>query len=168
MEAIDDDAGTTSMVSQISRTPSMASITPARSASLHNASENGRSHSSSPWSFHARIDCLAAPRYHPHANHRPISAVSNGWDSSQSNDARQASHNTSSGLSHPAQPRGNNRFAICANEPPSDSRRLRHRDNLAMISPHNFTVSAGPFTLTALCRPSPRDNHCRRVPSGLR
>ena len=34
--------------------------------------------------------------------------------------------------------------------PPSDSRRLRHRDNLAMISPHNFTVSAGPFTLTAL------------------
>lgn len=34
--------------------------------------------------------------------------------------------------------------------PPSDSHRLRHRNNLAIISPHNFTVSAGPFTLTAL------------------
>ena len=46
----------------------------------------------------------------PHANQRCIATPSNdcavGWE----NNALQASHSTSSGLSHPAQPRGNSRL----------------------------------------------------------
>lgn len=150
MEAIDDDAGTTSMVSQISRTPSMASITPARSASLHNASENGRSHSSSPWSFHARIDCLAAPRYHPHANHRPSQPfpMVGTVRSRMTQDRHRTTRHQACRIPHSLVGTTDSPYARM--NPPSDSHRLRHRDNLAMISPHNFTVSAGPFTLTAL------------------